>query len=225
MRKVAVTTTKKSHATITLAWLWTKVSQRCLESGVRTGPACKYLFTVRGDTRIPSLSFNSLAMRSSPQVGFSVAISRINCRRSLGRRGCPVGLDFQRQSNRNPLRCHRMRVSGFTFTSELPHGNIRLRVAIIHRMEWSARRGLTFRSWNSASCLRNAMNVPATLENENTLFDGLVDSVTCRYFRKKEEILRRQGTAGMHREASESDQVDDDQRQRPGAVCNGAGNR
>src|SRR5215469_8455206 len=71
MRKVAVTTTKKSHATITLAWLWTKVSQRCLGSGVRTGPACKYFPTVRGDTRIPSLSFSSLAMRSSPQIGFS----------------------------------------------------------------------------------------------------------------------------------------------------------
>ena len=29
------------------------------------------------------------------------------------------------------------------------------------------------------------MTVPATPDNENTLFDGLVDSVTCRYFRKK----------------------------------------
>src|SRR5262252_1070213 len=37
----------------------------------------------------------------------------------------------------------------------------------------------------------------------------------------KEEILRRQGTAGMHREGSESDQVDDHQRQRPEAVGNG----
>src|SRR5262249_47738782 len=73
---------------------------------------------------------------------------------SLGKRGLPVGLDFQRQNSRNPLRCHRMSVSAFTFTSELPHGNIRLRVAIIHRAESSARRGLTFRSWNSASCLR-----------------------------------------------------------------------
>jgi hypothetical protein len=89
-----------------------------------------------------------------PQVGFSVSISRINSRRSLGKRGLPVGLDFQRQNNRNPWRCHRISVSGFTFISELPHGNIRLRVAIVHRAESSARRGLTFRSWNSASCLR-----------------------------------------------------------------------
>jgi len=41
----------------------------------------------------------------------------------------------------------------------------------------------------------------------------------------KKEILGRQGTVGMHRERSESDQVDDDQRQRPKAVCHGAENR
>ena len=41
----------------------------------------------------------------------------------------------------------------------------------------------------------------------------------------KEEIFRRQGTVGMHCEGSESDQVDDDQRQRPEAVCKGAENR
>jgi hypothetical protein len=31
------------------------------------------------------------------------------------------------------------------------------------------------------------MTVPATPDNENTLFDGLVDSVTCRYFRRNEQ--------------------------------------
>ena len=41
----------------------------------------------------------------------------------------------------------------------------------------------------------------------------------------KEEILCRQSTVGMHCEGSESDQVDDDQRQRPEAVCKGAENR
>src|SRR6478672_12422738 len=154
VRKVAVTTTKKSHATITLAWLWTKVSQRCFGSGVRTGPSRKYFSTVRGDTRIPSFSFNSLAMRSSPQVGFSAAISGINCRRCLGKHGLPVGFDFQRQNSRNPLRCQRMSVSGFTFTSASRHLKTRLRVAIVHRVESSARRGLAFLSWKRASCLR-----------------------------------------------------------------------
>jgi hypothetical protein len=60
--------------------------------------------------------------------------------------GRPTALDLQRQNRRNPLRCHRMSVSGFTFTSASRHWNIQLRVAIIHRVESSARRGLTFRS-------------------------------------------------------------------------------
>ena len=42
------------------------------------------------------------------------------------------------------------------------------------------------------------MTVPATLENENALFDGLVDSVTCRYFRKNrlanEAVPKRDGS-------------------------------
>src|SRR5215469_1831291 len=83
---------------ITLAWLWTKVSQRCLGSGVRAGrPLRRYFATVRGETRIPSFSFNSLAMRSSPQVGFSLANSRINPWRFFGKGGRPGDLDFQRQ--------------------------------------------------------------------------------------------------------------------------------
>ena len=77
-------TTKKSHATITLEWLRTKVSQRCFGSGVRTGPPLRrYLPTVRGETRMVSFTFSSLAMRSSPHVGFSAAICRISFRRML----------------------------------------------------------------------------------------------------------------------------------------------
>ena len=41
----------------------------------------------------------------------------------------------------------------------------------------------------------------------------------------KEEILSRQGIVGMRRESSESDQVDDDERQRLEAVCEGPENR
>src|SRR5579863_6627795 len=155
VRKLAVTTTKKSHATIALAWLRTNVSQRCLGSGSRRGPPrFKYFATVRGETRIPSFIFSSLAIRSSPQMGFSTAIFRIRSRRFPGKRGLPVGLDFHRQKSRNPLRCQRSSVSAFTFISASRHGNIRLRVTIIHRVESSARRGLIFRSWNSASCFR-----------------------------------------------------------------------
>ena len=76
---MAVTTTKKSHATIPLAWLWRKVSQHCFGSGGDIGlPMRRYFSTVRRDTRSPNFSFSSLAIRSSPQVGFSAAIFRIN---------------------------------------------------------------------------------------------------------------------------------------------------
>ena len=49
----------------------------------------RYLPTVRGESSMVSMSFNSLTMRSSPQVGFSAAISRISLRNSLGMRGLP----------------------------------------------------------------------------------------------------------------------------------------
>src|SRR6516164_11122344 len=140
---------------MTLAWLRTKVSQRCFGSGVRIGPSLwRYLPTVRGETSMVSLSFNSLAMRSSPQVGFSAAISRMSLRRSLGIRGLPTGRDFQRQRRRNPLRCQRTKVSGRTFTRASRHANRRPRITIISRVESSERCSFTFRSWNRASCLR-----------------------------------------------------------------------
>ena len=65
-----------------------------------------------------------------------------------------MGLDFQRQNSRNPWRCQGMSVDALTFTSASRHGNMRRRVAIIQRAESLARRGLTRRSWKSASCLR-----------------------------------------------------------------------
>jgi hypothetical protein len=46
-----------------------------------------YFLTVRGETRIPSFTNSSLAVRSSPQSGFSVAILRISAgapRKSAG---------------------------------------------------------------------------------------------------------------------------------------------
>src|SRR5215831_20985031 len=81
---------------------------------------------------------------------FSAAISRISRRISFARQGRPVGLDFQRQNSRNPLRCQRMNVSALMFTREPRHGNIRLRMTIRKRAESLARRGLTLRSWKRA---------------------------------------------------------------------------
>jgi len=67
-RKVAATETKQSQATIALEWLRTKVLHLWLE--VPRGPtAFRYLRTVRGEIRRPNLSFNSLAIRSSPRLG------------------------------------------------------------------------------------------------------------------------------------------------------------
>jgi hypothetical protein len=44
-----------------------------------------------------SLSFNSLTMRSSPQVGFSAAISRMSLRKTLGFEVClQVGISSAR---------------------------------------------------------------------------------------------------------------------------------
>jgi hypothetical protein len=88
-----------------------------------------YLPTLRGETRMPSFSFNSLAIRSCPQVEFSAAIWRINPWRSFGRRGFPTGRDFHRHKKRNPLRCHRISVSGLTTTKAMRQSNHRLRKA------------------------------------------------------------------------------------------------
>jgi hypothetical protein len=75
-----------------------------------------------------------------------------------------------------------MRVSGLTFTRALRHWNIRPSVAINQRVASSARRGLTLRSWKSASCFA------------------------------EKEILRSQGVVGADREGSRSEQVEGDQR-------------
>ena len=55
-----------------------------------------------------------MAIRSSPHVRFAAAIVAINCCTSAGTRGRPRDLDFQRQNRRNPFRCQRISVSGFT---------------------------------------------------------------------------------------------------------------
>jgi hypothetical protein len=57
---------------------------------------------------------------------------------------------------------------GFTFTSAPRHAKHRLRVAINQRVASSARRGLAFRSWNSASCLRRKRFSAARVRWERT---------------------------------------------------------
>src|SRR2546428_10389863 len=70
-----------------------------------------YRWTVRLQTRTPSLS-NSPRMRSAPQRGLRAAISRINAAREVG--GRPDGRERRRQKARNPARCQRRIVAGWT---------------------------------------------------------------------------------------------------------------
>jgi hypothetical protein len=92
-----------------------------------------YLFTVRGDTRIPIFNSNSLAIR------------RISACNSGGMGGRP-GRDYSRQNSFHPARCQRISVSGCTTANASRQSNIRdSRVRPI-RVAGSIRRGLTPRS-------------------------------------------------------------------------------
>src|ERR1700678_274083 len=68
----AVTVTMKSQATIASAWFRTNVIQLC-EEVLRPGRSSfsqgQYLRTVRGETKMPSLRYNSAATRICPQRG------------------------------------------------------------------------------------------------------------------------------------------------------------
>jgi hypothetical protein len=114
----------------------------------------KYFLTVRGETRIPSLSFSSSTIRSSPQVGLSCAIPRISSRRFCGSRGRPRFLDFHLQNIRNAVRCYLRNVLGLTMTKALRQSKNLDSKTMMARVAAVERRGLTLRSLNRASCLR-----------------------------------------------------------------------
>lgn len=60
-----------------------------ITSSLPSDPFGMYLPTVRGETRIPSLTSSSFAIRSSPHTGFSEAILQISARSSAGIGGRP----------------------------------------------------------------------------------------------------------------------------------------
>ena len=64
-------------------------------------------------------------MRGAPQVGFSLAIRRINCWTPAEIGFLPTGptLDLSRQYQRKPRRCHATTVSGFKIRSEFFHSD------------------------------------------------------------------------------------------------------
>jgi hypothetical protein len=82
----------------------------------------RYLRTVRGEIGILNLSNSSLAIHSSPDSGFALAILRISARSSCGMGGRP-GRDFSRQNNLQPARCQRSKVAGRTTTRALRQSN------------------------------------------------------------------------------------------------------
>lgn len=113
-----------------------------------------YFLTVRGETRIPNFTNSSLAMRSSPHKGLSVAIRRINWRSSSGIDGRP-DRDLYRQNRRHPARCQRTTVSGRTTITQDRQSHILESQARLARVAASIRRGFVPRSLNRASCLRS----------------------------------------------------------------------
>ena len=117
--------------------------------------ACSiYFLTVRGETRICSLSQSSSAIRSSPQVRFSVAIRRIKRRTSADIDGRPTGLDFKRQKRRNAARCQPIKVAGLTISKALRQSKKRASLDKTNRSAALVGAAFFSRSWNKASCLR-----------------------------------------------------------------------
>ncbi len=107
-----------------------------------------------GGNATPSFSDNSLAIRSSPQVGLSRASWRISSFKFFGSDGRPRLRDFHCQNIRNADRCHLMNVSGLTITGASRHSKRRPNATIVIRARVVIRRGLAFRSVKNASCLR-----------------------------------------------------------------------
>ncbi len=95
----------------------------------------KYLRTVRGEIRIPSLSSSSLAIRSWPHSTFSRAILRISSRSSFGIGGRPTR-DFIRQRSLQPARCQRIIVAGCTTTNALRQSKSLARTAKLTPSRW-----------------------------------------------------------------------------------------
>ena len=101
-----------------------------------------------------SLRSNSLAIRSSPQVGLSRSIARISSLRFLGSAGRPRRRDFHRHNIWKAVLCHLMNVSGLTTTSAHRQSKNRASAANAKRIAGVVLRRFASRSWNSASCFR-----------------------------------------------------------------------
>ena len=136
------------------------MDQRGPPLGRPGGRGGRYFRTVRDETCIPSSRRSSLAMRSSPHVGFSFPMRRIRSCTCPGIRGRP-GRDIRCQYSRQPARFQRIIVSGRTTTRASRHLGNRESNASLTRVTGSMRRGFAPRSIYKASCRRSIKNSAA----------------------------------------------------------------
>jgi hypothetical protein len=95
-------------------------------------------------------------MRGAPQVGFSLAIWKINCWSSLEIGVLPIclALDLSRQYRRNARRCHSTTVSGFTTRSEAFHPGHTCLTATQNHLSIPANLGRRFFRFRTETCCR-----------------------------------------------------------------------
>src|ERR1700726_500022 len=95
-------------------------------------------------------------MRGAPQVGFSLAIWKINCWSSLEIGVLPICLafDLSRQYRRNAQRCHSTTVSGFTTRSEAFHPGHTCLTATQNHLSIPANLGRRFFRFRTETCCR-----------------------------------------------------------------------
>ena len=115
--------------------------------------------TVRSEMVMPSI-FSSPWIRGARQSGLAVAIRSISWRISTavtgrpGRRRCDV--DNLAQNLRNRSRCHRVIVSGWTYTNGLRQPEHHWRSAIQNIRSKAVRTGRFRFRWKAASWRRSA---------------------------------------------------------------------
>jgi hypothetical protein len=143
-----------------------------------------YFWMVRLHTRIPSLS-NSPRMRSAPQSRLFLAISLINAIVSVATLGLAVlAFDLYLQKRRNPSRCQRRRVSGWTIKSAclqvrtvLARSTKRIRSRLVHIGRWICRRRM-MSWWRKSAFSATSSDFPlarsATVPSSTEVFGGLV---------------------------------------------------
>src|SRR5262249_3535578 len=109
---VTVGTAKKSTETRLRRWLSRKVRQVC-DGGLRW--RTMYLDTAGCEISTPSFC-SPTGIRGAPNRGLAADMRRISARtsRETGGRPSPFRRLFQVQKSLNPVRCHRITVSGLT---------------------------------------------------------------------------------------------------------------